>query len=42
MFLEYCNGGDLKVLLSQRGGILSEAEAVKYFKHIVWGFKGIY
>lgn len=43
MFLEYCNGGDLKDLLKKReNGRLSEAEAVTYFKQIVEGFKAIY
>lgn len=42
MFLEFCNGGDLKELLKKRGGKLSEAEALTYFRHIVEGFKGIY
>ena len=42
MFLEFCNGGDLKELLKKRGGKLSEVEALTYFRHIVEGFKGIY
>ena len=42
MFLEYCNGGDLKELLKKRGGKLSENEAVTYFRHIVEGFKDIH
>jgi len=42
MFLEYCNGGDIKALLKSKGGVLSEEEAITYFKHIVLGFKAIY
>jgi len=32
MFMEYCNGGDLKMLLKQKKGKLPEEEVVKYFK----------
>lgn len=42
MFLEYCDGGDLKELLKRRGNVLSEQEALTYFRHIVDGFKGIH
>jgi serine/threonine protein kinase len=39
MFLEYCRDGDLKDLLKKNGGVLSESEAVVYFRQIVEGFK---
>jgi len=40
MFLEYCMDGDLKEYLKKKkGGSLSEPEAIKFFKHIVEGFK---
>ena len=42
MFLEYCPDGDIKTLLKQRNGHLSEAEAVIYFRQIVDGFKTLY
>jgi len=32
MFLEYCRDGDLKDVLKKNGGILSESEAVVYFR----------
>ncbi|CAD8096079.1 unnamed protein product [Paramecium sonneborni] len=42
IFLEYCNGGDLKDLIKSKGGSLSEQDAVTYFKQIIYGFKAIY
>lgn len=40
MFLEYCMDGDLKEYLKKKkGNMLSEPEAIKFFKHIVEGFK---
>lgn len=42
MFLEYCRDGDLKDVLKKNGGILSESEAVVYFRQIVEGFKVLY
>lgn len=38
MFLEYCMDGDLKEYLKKKN-YLSESEAIKFFKHIVEGFK---
>ncbi|CAK61723.1 unnamed protein product (macronuclear) [Paramecium tetraurelia] len=42
IFLEYCNGGNLRELMKQKGGYLSEQDALTYFKQIVEGFKAIY
>lgn len=40
MFLEYCMDGDLKEYLKKKkGNTLSEPESLKFFKHIVEGFK---
>lgn len=40
MFLEYCMDGDLKEYLKKKkNGMLSEPEAIKFFKHVVEGFK---
>lgn len=42
MFLEYCRDGDLKELLRTKKGILSESEAMHYFRQIIEGFKVLY
>lgn len=43
MFLEYCQDGDLKEYIKKRDNkMLSEPEAVKFFKHLVEGFKELY
>lgn len=42
MFLEYGGDKDLKELLKQRGGKLTESEAVIFFRQICEGFKVIY
>lgn len=42
MFLEYCRDGDLKELLKAKKGVLSESEALHYFRQIIEGFKILY
>lgn len=42
MFLEFCDEGDLKEMLKKKGGMLTESEAVQYFRQIVEGFKNLY
>lgn len=40
MFLEYCMDGDLKEYLKRKkNNMLSEPEAILFFKHIVEGFR---
>ena len=43
MFLEYCDGGDLKSYLEKKNNkILSELEAVTIFRQIIAGYKYLF
>jgi serine/threonine-protein kinase ULK/ATG1 len=42
LFLDYCNGGDLRTYLKQKGGRLPESEALEFFRQMCSGYKALH